>query len=177
MFSTFLIREHLNQYLSLVAQDHTHSDSAQSVAKRNYTSHFIIQLKNMFGSDDTRGCVLVVALPLLLIALAEQNKFVIIQLVMCSLLYPYARLNHQLSSIQQFQVFMLFTGVLHNEHINREEWSVHVVKHLSRVALQERGDDDSEMITDFKSDSLLILTCLHKCLEIIHQENVYKVHV
>ncbi len=77
MFSTFLIREHLNQYLSLVAQDHTHSDSAQSVAKRNYTSHFIIQLKNMFGSDDTRGCVLVVALPLLLIALAEQNKFVI----------------------------------------------------------------------------------------------------
>ncbi len=89
----------------------------------------------------------------------------------------HARLNHQLSSIQQFQVFMLFISVLHNEHINREEWSVHVVKHLSRVALQERGDDDSEMITDFKSDSLLILTCLHKFLEIIHQENVYKVHV
>ena len=84
------------------------------------------------------------------------------------------RLNRQLSSIQQFQVFMLFIGILDNEHVNTEDWSVHVVKHLSRIALQ---DDDSEMITDSKSDSLLILTCLHNCLEIIDQENVYKVHV
>ena len=74
LFIGISYRDHLDQYLCIIAQDHAHSSSFKG-GVYNYTSYLITELKSLFNNGDTKECVLV-AIPLLLKAMINQNRYV-----------------------------------------------------------------------------------------------------